>query len=310
MKPACGCEVYVVDDIEKMKKIKKKQPLNDKESTQGDENLSYDEEEKQKARQKYHFNVIAKNKKGLVALWELVSKSWDEGFYFKPTTSWDEIEKNKENFWIGSACEIGPLGRIIEKVKQRVLHENDLEDTEENEALWRNEAKEELKNRILELKEKFGDSFYIEIIPVPDKRARWKYLMIHEAAKELGCLIICTNDSHAPTKEDTIYQDIIYCAGQRRSNPKAIYNSPDRNRYTPGLFYIHSAEEMLTRMKEVFPEISEEDILSMMENTEVISKGIEIVEEPKVPAVAYSHINDTEDEKLNLYTEIQRLIEE
>jgi len=193
-------------------------------------------------------------------------------------------------------------------VKQEKLQSNGLEDTEENESLWRPEAKEKLKERLLELWHKFGESFYVEIIPVPDARARWKYLMIYEVAKELGCLTICTNDSHAPRREDTIFQDMIYCAGQRRSDPKVRYNDPERNKYTEDLFYIHSAEEMFERMTSVFPEIPENEILQIMNNTSIIEEGIQIVEEPRVPAVAYSDINDTDDIKLNLYTEVQRLI--
>jgi hypothetical protein len=54
--------MYVTDDIEAMKKVRDKMPLKEKEENQSDENLELDINDiKQKARQKMHFNVIAKN---------------------------------------------------------------------------------------------------------------------------------------------------------------------------------------------------------------------------------------------------------
>jgi len=61
-------------------------------------------------------------------------------------------------------------------------------------------------------------------------------------------------------------------------------------------------------MKDVFPDISEEEHIQLINNTEIVNKLIEPVHEPKVPAVAYSDINDTEKKKLNLYKEIQQII--
>jgi len=54
--------MYVTDDLEMMKKVRDKMPLNDKEANESDENQEFDLNNiKQNARQKMHFNVIAKN---------------------------------------------------------------------------------------------------------------------------------------------------------------------------------------------------------------------------------------------------------
>lgn len=386
IKPLCGCEMYVVDSLQNLKEVRDKIKIKTSDETMSDENQEYKEDEKAKARQKFHFNVFAKNQQWLYDLWKLVSTSWTEGFYFKPSIDWDLLKEKRENLWFWTACEIGPLWRLLDHYQYKIKLEKDkllteLIDpydskqekievlkkeikklreerkeldkakklTKDTEAIflekikskklkihWIEEeynklveeveekrkdeiskitekhlkdARDSLRERLLELKGYFWDNLYVEVIPEKHKRARWKYLLSYEVAKELDVLVVCANDSHAPRKEDTEYQDLLYTYNLHRSDKEVSFLDEDRSRYTPWLFYIHSAEEMFKRMKDTFPEISEDEIIQMMNNTETIVNSIEIVKEPSVPAVAFEVLSDKEGERgTNLYRLMQETL--
>lgn len=312
LKPICGCEMYIVDDLQEMIQVREKNIEKPKDLLESDENLELEKQridnQKDRARKKYHFNVLAKNQRGLEALWKLVSQSYEEGFYFKPTLDWSYFEEHKDNLLFWSACEIGILWRSLDTIKLKYLVDSQIPDSQY--PAFEEECKGQLRERFDFLIEKFGENFYVEILPIPEDRARWKFLLIYQVAREKNILTICTNDSHAPTKEDTIYQDMLYCANLRRSDTKMTYNTVGRPQYTPGLFYMHSAEEMLERMATTFPEISREEIIELMNNSQKVVDKIEAVRVPKISAVTYSDINDTPENRLNLYKEIKRIIGE
>jgi len=360
LKPIPGCEMYVVDDLEEMKKARDMVPAKKSEEQETDEYQTYKEDIKAKARRKMHFNVLPKNQAWLLAIWELVTQSWTDWMYFKPSIDWKALEKHKENLWLWTACESGPLGRSLEHEKflgTRKIEEIKFEFEEEKEELenelfllkknlvdwsnlelddkilkveetirekesnlekqtkeitieWKKKAEESLKKKLLELKEMFWENLYVEMIPIYDERANWIYLLTYKVAKELWVLIVATNDSHYPEKKDSKYQDVLYCTNLRRSNSTIMFNDPERKRYSPELFYIHSAEEMFHEMVSCFPTIPEEDIYEMINNSQIIVDWTELVVEPKVPAVAYREINDIEGTKwTNLYAKLVELLE-
>lgn len=353
LKPIPGCEMYVVDDLEKMKLARDMVPSKKADEQETDEYQAFKQDIKSKARRKMHFNVLPKNQKWLLAIWDLVTTSWTEWMYFKPSIDWKLLEKHKENLWLWTACESWPLWRVLQKAKfdwtkliEEVKYEleenieqiekeiseldpkidNTIIKKEFNEKItilkntseikikqltieWKKIAEKELRIKLIELKNLFWDNLYVEIIPIPDERANWIYLLSYKIAKELNILTIATNDSHYPEKEDSKYQDVLYCTNMRRSNSSIMYTDSDRKRYTPWLFYIHSPIEMFDKMVSVFPTIPEKDIYDMINNSQIIVDWTELVVEPKVPAVAYRWIFDIDWEKwTNLYRQLSQLI--
>lgn len=388
IKPICGCEMYVVDSLKTLQEVRDQIKQKDTDAVLTDENQIYSEDERAKARQKNHFNVLAKNQQGLLDLWNLLTSAWGEWYYFKPSVDWDLLESKKENLLFGTACEIGPLWRLLDKYQFKIklekdallttliepcekkdsqihelkkdirsLHETmkklekefkltgDLEkdfvnqiklkkeqvydieqayeelvegaellkyiEVKEIEDKYYAEASIAIEEKLIDLRNRFGDSLYVEVIPVKEKRARWKYLLSYYAAKKLGIRVLATNDSHAPTKADTLYQDILYTANIYRSDKEVRFNDRDRSRYSPELFYIHSAEEMFNRLKDVFPEFTDENIIELLNNTEEIVNLIETVKEPQVPAVQFKELSDMPWQRpTNLYRKMQKLLHE
>ncbi len=67
---------------------------------------------------RYHIILLVKNKIGLKHLYELVTKSSLDHFYFKPLMYRSEIEKLRDGLIVGSACEAGELFRAILSKKE------------------------------------------------------------------------------------------------------------------------------------------------------------------------------------------------
>ncbi|MDL2211009.1 PHP domain-containing protein, partial [Bacteroides sp. OttesenSCG-928-M17] len=78
-KPIIGCEMYVA-------------------------RRTMDKKEGKPDQSGYHLVVLAKNKKGYHNLIKLVSKAWTEGYYMRPRTDRNELEKYREGLIICSAC--------------------------------------------------------------------------------------------------------------------------------------------------------------------------------------------------------------
>ena len=101
-KPIFGCEMYVAN-----------RTLYDKDKDRGDNT-------------RYHLIVLAKNERGYHNLVKLVSKSWVDGFYTRPRTDHDELERHAEGLIVCSACIAGEVPRFIlngdiEEAERRIL---------------------------------------------------------------------------------------------------------------------------------------------------------------------------------------------
>ena len=88
----------------------------------------------------WHLVVLAKNFKGYQNLIKIVSKSWTEGFYYRPRIDKELLEKYSEGLIISSACLGGEISRKIDN--------GEIEEAEEA-VKW--------------YKSVFGDDYYIEL---------------------------------------------------------------------------------------------------------------------------------------------------
>ena len=62
----------------------------------------------------WHLVVLAKNFKGYQNLIKIVSKSWTEGFYYRPRIDKELLEKHSEGLIVSSACLGGEISRKID----------------------------------------------------------------------------------------------------------------------------------------------------------------------------------------------------
>ena len=197
----------------------------------------------------WHLIVLAKNLNGYRNLIRLVSRSWVEGFYGRPRTDHEDLEKFHEDLIVCSACIGGEIPKLIlagdiEGARKAVeWHKN----------LW-------------------GEDFYLELqrheVKDPNLRANRETFpmqqqvnrVLLEFAKEYGIKLICTNDCHFIDKDAAEAHDHLLCLGTGKD-----LDDPQRMLYTKQEWFKSQAE-----MNEVFADIPEalENTLEILDKVE------------------------------------------
>lgn len=175
-KPIFGCEMYVAHR-RKSDRVKEKGDMGG-----------------------YHLIVLAKNYKGYKNLIKLVSRAWVDGYYMRPRTDREDLEKYHEDLIVCSAC-------IAGEVPSKIL---------KGDKAGAREALEWYK-RV------FGDDYYLELqrheVKDPHQRAnRETFPLQQRANKELislaheyGIKLVCTNDCHFVDQENAEAHDHLLC---------------------------------------------------------------------------------------------------
>ena len=148
----------------------------------------------------YHLIVLAKNYQGYKNLIKLVSRSWTDGFYMRPRTDREDLERYHEGLIVCSAC-------IAGEVPKKIL---------QGDMAGAREAIEWYK-RV------FGDDYYLELqrheVNDPTIRANRETFPLQqqankvliELAKEYGVKLVCTNDVHFVDEENAEAHDHLLC---------------------------------------------------------------------------------------------------
>ena len=195
----------------------------------------------------YHLIVLAKNYQGYKNLIQLVSRSWVDGYYYRPRTDRDDLEKYHEGLIVCSAC-LG--GEIPQKIMKGDI-------SAAREAV-------EWYHRL------FGDDFYLELqrheVTDPTLRANrevfpWQQKVnqvLQDFSKEYGIKLICTNDCHFEDKETAEAHDHLLCLSTGKD-----LDDPSRMVYTKQEWF-KTREEMNV----VFADIPE----ALRNTTEILDK--------------------------------------
>ncbi len=175
-KPIFGCEMYVAHR-RKEDKIKEKGDMGG-----------------------YHLIVLAKNYNGYKNLIKLVSRAWVDGYYMRPRTDREDLEKFHDDLIVCSAC-------IAGEVPAKIL-KGDIEGAREA-IEW--------------YKRVFGDDYYLELqrheVKDPSIRANRETFPLQQKAnkvlielsKEYGIKLVCTNDCHFVDEENAEAHDHLLC---------------------------------------------------------------------------------------------------
>ena len=175
-KPIFGCEMYVAHRKKELR-----------EADKGD-------------RSGWHLIVLAKNYNGYKNLIKLVSRSWVDGFYMRPRTDREDLERFHEDLIVCSAC-------IAGEVPAKIIRD-DIAGARE--AI-------EWYHRV------FGDDYYLELqrheVKDPSVRANRETFPLQqkanrvliELAKEYGIKLVCTNDAHFVDEENAEAHDHLLC---------------------------------------------------------------------------------------------------
>ena len=151
----------------------------------------------------YHIILLAKNQTGLKNIYKLVSLSHIDYFYKRPRLPRSVLQAHREGLIIGSACEAGEVYQAVERG-----------------------ASDEELDRVasfydyLEIQPLGNNQFMIEegrVSGVDELIAFNKRIIA--AADRLGKLTVATTDSHYPTREASIYRNIIMAGIGFRDTP-------------------------------------------------------------------------------------------
>lgn len=163
-----------------------------------------------------HLILLAKNKKGYKNLVKLDSVAFVDGFYYKPRIDYKLLREHSEGLVCLSACLAGRIPKLLLR--------GDYEGA---------------KKTAVELKEIFGEDFYIEIQDHGLEEQRRILPLLLQLAKELDIQPVATNDVHYINKEDWEMQDVLMCIQMKKT-----IDDPKRMKFETQEFYMKSAEEM------------------------------------------------------------------
>lgn len=186
-----------------------------------------------------HLILLAMNDTGYHNLIKLTSKSFLEGFYYKPRINKELLQNHAEGLICLSACVKG-------EISQHLLQNN--YPAARQAALW--------------YKNLFGDRYYLEIQDHGLENEQVAMPQIIKLAKELSIPLVLTNDCHYLHQSDSEAHDILLCI----QTSKAL-SDPQRMRYPTNQLYFRTPEEM----QQLFPEVPE-----AYENTLAIADRIDL----------------------------------
>ncbi len=136
----------------------------------------------------YHLVLLCKNQAGYKNLIYMVSKSYTEGFYQKPRIDMELLREHSE----GLVCLSGCLGG---KIPQLILKNNI----------------SQAFSHALEMKELFGEDFYIEIQDHGLAEEKQVLPVLVDISKKYAIPLVATNDVHYMKKKDAELQNVLVC---------------------------------------------------------------------------------------------------
>ena len=255
-KPIFGCEMYVARNGQKTLK-------RDKGDMSG-----------------YHLIVLAKNYQGYKNLVKLVSNAWVDGFYMRPRTDREDLERYHEGLIVCSAC-------IAGEVPKKIL-DGDIAGARE--AI-------EWYHRV------FGQDYYLELqrheVTDPTIRANRETFPLQqkankvliELAREYGIKLVCSNDCHFVDKENAEAHDHLLCLSTAKD-----LDDPTRMLYSKQEWFKTRQE-----MNDIFGDIPE----ALANTLEVLDKveTYNINHDPIMPFFPIPAEFGTEDDIRRRYTD-------
>ena len=199
IKPVIGCEVYTAA------------------RTMYDKDVDRD-------RYSGHLILLAEDQQGYSNLVKIVSRSYVDGFYFKPRVDKALLRQYADGIICLSGCLAGNV--------QRYLLNGDYEGA---------------KKEALELREIFGENdFFLELQNHHLEEDARVIEGLRRLSADTGIPMVATNDAHYIRREDATAQDILMCI-----QTQSKVSDADRMRFENDEFYVKSEAEM----RELFPDM-------------------------------------------------------
>ncbi len=191
IKPIIGCEVYVTKNrLEK--------------GTGHKESLN-------------HLVLLAKNNQGYRNLMHIVSRSYTEGYYYKPRTDKELLKTYSEGLVAMSSCLKGELAQAV-----------------------MNGQTSRLKETAEGFRDIFGDdNYFLEVQDHGLPEQKQVNAAMLKLSKETGIPLVATNDVHYVKKEDAAAQDVLLCI-----QTGVGIDDPGRLKLPNDEFYLKSPAQM------------------------------------------------------------------
>ncbi len=164
----------------------------------------------------HHLILLCKNMTGYRNLCKLLSKAYQEGFYYKPRADVELLREFSEGLIATTACLKGEVGYNIFT-------------NQEDKAYA----------AAMKYREIFGDNFYLEIQEngIPEQVEVNKKVIAF--AKENSIPLVATNDCHYVTREDAAAQEVLMCIQTGKT-----FEDEKRMKLSTTEFYVKSPQEM------------------------------------------------------------------
>jgi DNA polymerase-3 subunit alpha len=164
----------------------------------------------------HHLILLCKNLQGYKNLCKLLSKAYQEGFYYKPRADMELLREYSEGLIATTACLKGEVGYNLF--------------TGQDERAYQ---------AAMKFREIYKDDFYLEIQEngIPEQVDVNKKIIAF--AKEHSIPLVATNDCHYLTREDSAAQEVLMCIQTGKT-----FEDEKRMRLTTTEFYFKSAQEM------------------------------------------------------------------
>ncbi len=172
----------------------------------------------------FHLTMLAETNEGYRNLIKVTSAAYLDGYYYKPRSDWELLERHHEGITATTGCLGGLVSQLLLK-------------DEPDAAL-------EAAARFQDI---FGrDHFFVELQDhgIDDQARVMRPLL--EIARKLRAPLLATNDSHYTHKDDAESHDALLCV-----QTGALQSDPKRFKFDGDNFYIKSAAEMRALFAEV-----------------------------------------------------------
>ena len=169
----------------------------------------------------FHLTLLAKNGEGVRNLMRLSSKSFLEGYYYKPRIDKEILEQHAEGLICLSGC-------VSSEFSDHLLHGK--REHAELLAAWYQKI--------------FGpENFFVEIQANGIQIQRDHAAEAVDLARRMGIPLVGTSDAHYLTQEDAPAHDVLLCINMGKT-----LDDPNRMRFENDQFHVRSPEEMYAAM--------------------------------------------------------------
>jgi DNA polymerase-3 subunit alpha len=200
-----------------------------------------------------HLVLLARDERGYANLIRLTSRSYLEGFYYKPRVDRELLRAHSEGLIALSACLKGEVNEQILK-RQEGLAER----------------------RACELRDVFGEgNFFLELQDHNLESQQAANEALRRIAGRTGIPLVVTNDCHYLRRDDHLAHDVLLCIGTQKTQAET-----DRLRYGSQEFYLKGAEEMYARFPQDRAALENTLLIAERCNLEIPSGSFHLPEFP------------------------------